>query len=732
MELAELEAKKIGIFLKSLVKAAKILRFYPENNPMGQVAVKECLQRLVQLRLPKELTLQVTLETLLFKESPMATDYPGTQQLARQLYLLLVEELTFQSDTTESDLRMFCQLLRLDPRQVAQRKGFSNVLAQEGVEHIRVTESRPPKIVEADQVSEKLLIKMIAQRERKLHQDLAQKMVTPKLSTRPPQVVIKIGVDGNISSLSLPELNELIDDPGGLVGILSRLSKLYSKDVQEWGRSVGEKLREARELLGELDGQEKTEVFRRVSSTILRMDPENKERLIRDCLLPGLLEGREEAEILRFFSDVDLTQALGMLSQSGVSLPETFSAAVRKLHLPERRQALLLPMLKKELEKKGFQTDDIPLFKEEKRIAAIAQGQDKDQLSFLVNPGQLQDLDPVLNSQDREELKLFPRQLTKINSTTAELSCLLNLSYLEGDSKICQEFVQRISDLLEEFLYGEQWEDLTLWINRLQQITAGVSMENSSTIVLIKKMLSSLATDTLVRCLIEKYDLDKDEGRRKQYLDVLGALGELSIPVFIDFLDYEERLSVRRTVLNIMLKVTSAYVDSLSLYINHQHWYVVRNVVWLLGRFGPGSEQVIAQALSYEHLQVKKEAIRSLALIASPAAIDQIVFVLESADRVVRRIAAEYLSSLPGELLQPHLVRILSRKRFLQRDIFVAIQSLEILGKMKGPEVLKLFRRLSRWRFFFWNWKLVRVGLVARRIFKENEKNFLTEENSLR
>ena len=215
-------------------------------------------------------------------------------------------------------------------------------------------------------------------------------------------------------------------------------------------------------------------------------------------------------------------------------------------------------------------------------------------------------------------------------------------------------------------------------------------------------------------------------------MDVLGALGELSIPVFIDFLDYEERLSVRRTVLNIMLKVTSAHVDSLSLYINHQHWYVVRNVVWLLGRFGPGSEQVIAQALSHEHLQVKKEAIRSLALIASPAAIEQIVFVLESADRVVRRIAAEYLSSLPGELLQPHLVRIVSGKSFLQRDMFVAIQSLEILGKMKGPEVLKLFRRLSRWRFFFWNWKLVRVGLVARRILKENEKNFLTEENSLR
>jgi len=511
---------------------------------------------------------------------------------------------------------------------------------------------------------------------------------------------------------------------------------VYSRDAQGWGRSVGERLRKIRQLLEGVNGQEKTEVLGRISSTILRMDPESKERLIRDCLLPGLLEGREEAEILRFFPDVDLAQALGMLSQSGVSLPGVFGEAVRKLHLPERRQALLLPILKRELKKKGFPTDDIPLLKEWKKAVAVTQGQDQElvnsRLSSLVNLGQSQDLDLVLNSQDREELKLFPHRLAEIDSTAAELRCLLNLSHLEGDSKICQEFVKRVSGLLEEFLYEERWEDLTLWINCLQQMTTEVSVKGSSALALIKEMLSSLATDTLVRCLIEKYDLDKDEGRRKQYLDVLDALGELTIPVFIDFLDREERLSVRRTVLNIMLKLTSAYVDSLSSYINHQHWYVVRNVVWLLGRFGSGSEQIIARALNHEHLQVKKEAIRSLALIASPVAVDQIVLALESGDRVVRRIAAEYLSSLPGGALQPHLVRILSRKSFLQRDLFVTFQSLEVLRKMKGSEILKLLHRLSHLRFFFWNWKLVRVGMVARRVLKEKEKASLTEESSSR
>jgi len=126
--------------------------------------------------------------------------------------------------------------------------------------------------------------------------------------------------------------------------------------------------------------------------------------------------------------------------------------------------------------------------------------------------------------------------------------------------------------------------------------------------------------------LVKKYHLDKDEERKKQYLDLLGDLGEFAIPVFIQILDSEEHLSVRRTVINIMLKLAPSYdANNLSSYINHPHWYVVRNIVWLLGRLGPGSENIIAQTFNYQHPKVVREAIRSLALIASPAAVEKII-----------------------------------------------------------------------------------------------------------
>jgi len=153
--------------------------------------------------------------------------------------------------------------------------------------------------------------------------------------------------------------------------------------------------------------------------------------------------------------------------------------------------------------------------------------------------------------------------------------------------------------------------------------------------------------------------------------------------------------------------------DLLSSYLSHNHWYVVRNLVWVLGRLGPGAEPAVAQALNYEHPQVRREAVRSLSLLGTSAATHELVLLLESGDRELRRMAAEQLPSVPSEIVLTHLRDLLKSRSFVQRDSYVIRQCIDLLGRVRGPEAEELLGRLHLFRFYLWNWRLLRVGWAA-------------------
>jgi len=731
MKVADPTIQKVEDFLKSLVKTAKILHFYPENNPMGQIALKECLQHLSELETKQGITFAVTSENLFFEEASLSGDHPGLHHLTRQLYVFGIDKLTIERNISEKEMRNFCWILGMNPRELARKGGISNVLSEEGIKHIRVVESGPPRIIETEEAFTKFLADIISRRKQEIQESLSQKQTARRYVTRQPRIAVKIDADLDLTSLPVDEINRLIDDHQRLSHLLSDLSR-HEEDPKKWGKLVGQKFIEIQQILEIFDSRQKSEVFQRIARSIVKMSPEIKEQLICNSLLPALLENQEEGEILRFLSDFDLVRALTSLSKVGISLPRAFAQALDNLHLPERRKSSILPLLENELKKRGHQIDDIPPFQAKKRDIEImdlenqSQNFTKGRISFGVSSDWLQNLDITLNSRDRELLKSLQLQLNKIDPVKTELQCLFNLIQLERDLETCRGFADRISNLLTQLINRECWQDLAIWLSHLRAMAGDGSGKRSVTETLVREILSSLASGSLVQRLVKKYHLDKDEERKKQYLDLLGDLGEFAIPVFIQILDSEEHLSVRRTVINIMLKLAPSYdANNLSSYISHPHWYVVRNIVWLLGRLGPGSENIIAQTFNYQHPKVVREAIRSLALIASPVAVEKIIFLLESENRLFRRMAAEHLAGLPGDILQPYAIRLLSRPDFLQKDIFVTLKLLEALEAMSGGDIVKLLRRLGRLRFLFWNWKFLLIGLRARKILKIVEKSFL-------
>jgi hypothetical protein len=184
-----------------------------------------------------------------------------------------------------------------------------------------------------------------------------------------------------------------------------------------------------------------------------------------------------------------------------------------------------------------------------------------------------------------------------------------------------------------------------------------------------------------------------------------------------------ENRAVRRTVINIMLEI-SPHLNpaALAQHLRHRHWYVVRNVVWLLGRMGSGTENMLLEATSHSHEKVRTEALRSLAMVATPKSIDYLFRLLERGDRMVRRTAVEFVGTLPPALLEPHLIKMLSNREFTKRDAMVSMALIDALTSTEHPRTEEILTSIAGMRFLLWNWNYVRVGMRARKALRRRER----------
>src|SRR4030066_2603318 len=133
--------------------------------------------------------------------------------------------------------------------------------------------------------------------------------------------------------------------------------------------------------------------------------------------------------------------------------------------------------------------------------------------------------------------------------------------------------------------------------------------------------IKELVSDDLVAHYIRRL---KDGGvkNRKEVETVLVAFGERAVKALLSALAVEEDLPLRKTIVDIIIMIGSPAVPAILDNLNDSRWYVIRNMVTILGNLGiPELAPEIVTTLSHPDLRVKKEAIKGLSKLPHPAAV---------------------------------------------------------------------------------------------------------------
>jgi HEAT repeat protein len=190
-------------------------------------------------------------------------------------------------------------------------------------------------------------------------------------------------------------------------------------------------------------------------------------------------------------------------------------------------------------------------------------------------------------------------------------------------------------------------------------------MNNPEIAKLAQMGIKELVSDDLVAHYIRRL---RDRGgiNRKEMETVLVACGDRAVKPLLSTIAEEDDLLIRKSIVDIIVRIGGPAIPAILDALNDSRWYVVRNMVTILGNIGmPDLAPHIVTALSHPDLRVKKEAIKGLSKLAHPSAVTALGELCFFPEETIALTATAALSQKKEE----EAVQILYR-RAVQKNLF--------------------------------------------------------------
>jgi hypothetical protein len=182
----------------------------------------------------------------------------------------------------------------------------------------------------------------------------------------------------------------------------------------------------------------------------------------------------------------------------------------------------------------------------------------------------------------------------------------------------------------------------------------------------------------------------------------LVQLGSSAAPAICDLLGQVNHMKHRRALCEALAISCKDDVEVLISRLGDPRWYVIRNVVYVLGRIAhQGVERALDRALHHDDVRVRKEAVRALGRIESPTSRAYLISAFRDLDATVRVQAAMTLASNRDERAAQSILTVIGSAEFAKRDLTERQSFYEALGRSGSDSLIpKLESMLTKGNMF--------------------------------
>ncbi|MFB0507436.1 MAG: HEAT repeat domain-containing protein [Thermodesulfobacteriota bacterium] len=195
--------------------------------------------------------------------------------------------------------------------------------------------------------------------------------------------------------------------------------------------------------------------------------------------------------------------------------------------------------------------------------------------------------------------------------------------------------------------------------------------------------------------------------KRNEFPDIKGAfdyfllLQRNSVPHLCELLGNLTGSKPRRIICDALAKVGKDSVELMAPFLEDKRWYLVRNIVYILGRIGrKEAVPLIGKTLQHEDVRVRREALQALGLIGGSESMQYMIRSLEDRNIRIRGNAALNLGRMGEKALAPLTERMLS-KEFYKKEMQEIKAFFRAVGMIRSNHSIPLLYSILEGRKWF-------------------------------
>jgi hypothetical protein len=700
------DAAAVDEFLLLLARAIQQFHTYPPASQMCVGAIDACQRALVTLDCRDQVVFRVMPHELIVDEVAVGRGTILELELARRLHAASIAQVAIERAASARELARFCfDLVQCDTRHGGQAR-LVDVLEEHGVGRVALRAAPRPQVLAVDVPSGPISTLLTEQRERR---DALFAAGGPVDHLYPPDKGwVRVDPAAGFDQVSLVDLALLAQDPNTLAGMLLRLTEDDVNDLDDQSDALSRKFSDVATLFAALDPRVSRIMFGKLARAVLDLEPDTRQTLLRKTILPGLLDGKIDGNVLRDFPDLDLAESLCLLLDLETAAPEVVTTALARLDLPADRHASLLPLVQSKVDARvSTKAQDAGLDAHARKLTRIDREKARSFAEFAA-------FDLALDGQTAATIEGIRETIRHTDLIVVQLTCLVRLVRLEPNPELVQRFVERAATYIEALEGEERWQEMADWLTRHRELADGFRESRPDVAEAIDAGLAEFCTVYRAARLVD-LAARGDDGRAAAGA-IVAALGPRLGPVLLEAARKETSSAsdAGRAAVQLLCDharlVAAALAESLPAATETMHRVIAR----VLGHAGPGFEAPLGALLTSPDEQTVREAFRSLARIGTPRAAALVAAQLVSGRGWIGAAAEQTLWHFPRAEADRQMRELLGRRDFVTRHPDVAGRLLDRAVQNGAQNLAPILEGLVPLRYRFWNPALVRVARQAR------------------
>jgi hypothetical protein len=275
------------------------------------------------------------------------------------------------------------------------------------------------------------------------------------------------------------------------------------------------------------------------------------------------------------------------------------------------------------------------------------------------------------------------------------LNILSEMLGLEVDNVGYHESLELFAKVRDDFIRVGDFQTAVMIISRIREMEQAFRNLKDLKLDKIRGFIESFAAPERIKTIVDSLNTQKDIDYESvtQYLTMLpwqainpllAALGEL------------KHFPGRKAVCKALVVLAADKIELLSRGLDDPRWYVVRNVVGIIGKINsPKALGYFRKTIQHADLRVRKETVVAAARVANNEAFDFLIMALNDDDERLQILALKELVSHKVGKAYMVIEKIVMDKEFKERSTDQIKEFLEAMAQVGGEKAFPVLKKMA-------------------------------------